>query len=280
MLGGLAALTVRVSGGDGSPEIRVLAALLGDTAEAVVLREAVRSPGILSVANTRAGVLAALNDRMHDVIVFPMQDQDRLPTAPLIRACLREQPSSTVLVLCAAPPSRSGALLAASRAGAQVLVTPTAADISSALTRATRVSGHDVVPDCETLASVQPLMLQQLLCAASRTVAMDGRVRTLAQELHVSTRTLSRHTQRAGFGSPRALLSAARLLWACALMESTRYDVNAVARKTGFRDVRSLTHATSRYAVRLSPPSSAARLPTFQDALRHIVGSLGGRLAS
>jgi len=280
MLGGLATLTVRVSGGDGSPEIRVLAALLGDTAEAVVLRQAVRPPALLSVANTRAGVLAALNDRMHDVIVFPMQDQDLLPTAPLIRMCLREQPSSTVLVLCAAPPSRSGALLAASRAGAQVLVTPTAADISSALTRATRMSGHDVVPDCETLASVQPLMLQQLLCAASKAVAIDGRVRTLAQQLHVSTRTLSRHTQRAGFGSPRALLAAARLLWACAFMESSRYDVNAVARKTGFKDVRSLTYATSRYAVRLSPPSTEARLPTFQDALRHIVGSLGGRLAS
>jgi len=245
-----------------------------------VLRQAVRPPALLSVANTRTGVLAALNDRMHDVIVFPMQDQDLLPTAPLIRMCLREQPSSTVLVLCAAPPSRSGALLAASRAGAQVLVTPTAADISSALTRATRMSGHDVVPDCETLASVQPLMLQQLLCAASKAVAIDGRVRTLAQQLHVSTRTLSRHTQRAGFGSPRALLAAARLLWACAFMESSRYDVNAVARKTGFKDVRSLTYATSRYAVRLSPPSSEARLPTFQDALRQIVGSLGGRLAS
>lgn len=273
-------MTVEVRSEGRPSAIRVLAALLGDTPETAVLHRAVRPPALLSVVETRAGVLAALHEQTHDVIVFPVQDQDRLPTAPLIRMCLRQQPGSTVLVLCAAPPSRSGALLAAARAGAQVLVTPTAVDISSALTRATRCSAHDVVPDCGELASVQPPILRQLLCAAAKTVVVDGRVRTLAQQLHVSTRTLSRYTQRAGFGSPRALLSAARLLWACAFMESSRCDVNAVARKTGFKDVRSLTHATRRYMVSLSPSSSAARLPTYRDALRQIVGSLGGRLAS
>jgi AraC-like DNA-binding protein len=262
--------------------IRVLSALLGETPEAALLRQAVRPPAVLQVATSRTAVLTALRMAKHDVIVFGIQDQDGLPTAPLISRCVRQQPGSAVLLLCTSPPPRSGALLAASRVGARVLVAPTAVDVASAIAQAARLTAHDFVPGCDALASVQPPVLRQLLCAASKTVADDGRVQTLARYLRVSPRTLSRHTQIASLAPPRAFLSAARLLWACAFMESSRCDLSAIARTTGFADLRALVLASRRHLPPLSGAGAPAmaRLPTYREALRHVVGSLGGRLAS
>jgi AraC-like DNA-binding protein len=278
MPGGAVALAGRADAADARP-IRVLSALLGESPEAALLEEAVQPPAILHVAATRTGVITALRAARHDVIVFGTQDHDGLPTAPLISRCVRQQPGSTILLLCASPPPRTGALLAASRAGARVLVAPTVVDVASAIARAARLSAHDLVPDCDTLASVQPPMLQQLLCAASKAVAEDGRVHTLAGHLRVSPRTLSRHTQLANLAPPRVFLSAARLLWACAFMESSRCDLSAVARTTGFADQRALVIATRRHLPALSGASLMVHLPTYRDALGHVVGSLGGRLA-
>lgn len=259
--------------------IRVLSALLGETPEAALLRQAVRPPAVLQVATTRTAVLTALRTAKHDVIVFGIQDDDGLPTVPLISRSVRQQPGSAVLLLCTSPPPRSGALLAASRVGARVLVAPTAADVASAIAQAARMSAHELVPDCDALASVQPPVLRQLLRAASKTVAEDGRVQTFARYLRVSPRTLSRRTQVASLAQPRVFLSAARLLWACALMDSSRSDLSAVARTTGFVDLRAMMLASRRHLPRLSDAPPSARLPTYREALRHVVGSLGGRVA-
>lgn len=279
MPGGAVALVGRAGDRDGRT-IRVLSALLGETPEAALLRQAVRPPAILQVAATRADVLTAFRAARHDVVVFGIQDHDGLPTAPLVSRCMQQRPGSAILLLCASPPPRTGALLAASRAGVRVLVAPTAVDVASAIARAARLSAVDLVPDCDSLASVQPPMLRQLLCAASKTVAEDGRVHTLARHLRVSPRSLSRHTQLASLARPRALLSAARLLWACACMESARYDLSAVARTTGFADPHALVLATRRHLPPLAGATSLVRLPTYHEALGHVVRSLGGRLAS
>lgn len=265
---------------DRPPAIRILAALLGGTPEASLLRHAISPPTTAHMVHTRAGVVASLHDDSFDVVVFPVQGRDGLATAPLVAMSLRQRPSRPVLLLCAAPPSRSGALLAAARAGAHVLVAPSAVDVSSALSRATRLSARDALPDCEALASVEPPMLRQLLCAASKTVVENGHVRAFAQHLHVSTRTLSRYTEHAGLAPPRALLSAARVLWACAFMETSRADASAVAHKTGFGNLNALTLAIRRHLLHLAGESPAIRLPPYRDALRQVVGSLGGRLAS
>ena len=278
MLGGTQVALIGRAGDRDPHAIRVLGALLGQTPEAVLLRQAVHPPAVLRVADDRAEVLTKLRNARYDVIVFGIQDPDHLPTTPLIARCVQQQPGSAVLLLCATPPARTGALLAASRAGARVLVAPSAVDVTSVLVRAARLSSHDLVPDCTALESVQPPMLRELLCAASKTVADDGRVHTLAQHLRVSPRTLSRHTQIASLAPPRAFLSAARLLWACAFMESSRYDLSAVARTTGFADLRALVVATRRHLPPASGASSIVRLPAYHDALRHVVGSLGGRL--
>jgi AraC-like DNA-binding protein len=279
MPGGAVALAGRAGAAD-ARVIRVLSALLGESPEAALLEEAARPPAIIQVAATRTAVRTALRAARHDVIVFGTLDHDGLPTAPLIGRCVRQQPGSTILLLCASPPPRTGALIAASRAGARVLVSPTVVDVASAIARATRLPAYDLVLDCDTLASVQPPMLRELLCAASRTVVEDGRVDTLARHLRVSPRSLSRHTQLAGFAPPRAFLSAARLLWACACMESARYDLSAVARTTGFADLHALVLATRRHLPPLSGTTSLVRLPTYREALGHVVSSLGGRLGS
>jgi AraC-like DNA-binding protein len=259
--------------------LRVLGALLGVSREASLLRQAVRPPAVLRHVEDRLRVLATVREHAPDVIVFAAQGYDRLPTAPLIDLCARERFDVRIILLCAAPPPRSQALLAAARVGARVLVAPGADEITSVLRRMARPSALEVALDCEALAGVQPPMLRELLCAAAKTVAEDGRVDTLAQHLQVSTRTLSRYSHQASLAPPLSLLSAARLLWACALMEWSRGDARAVARATGFRDSQALMLATRRHLVPLANMSSGLRLPPYRDALRAVVGSIGGHLA-
>jgi len=260
--------------------VRVLGALLGESPEASLLRRAIRPPAVLRLVEDRLRIFAAVQENAPDVIVFPVQDADRLPTAPLIDLCARERSDARLVLLCAAPPRRSQAILAAARVGARVLVAPTSDEITSVITRMARPSALELELDCEALAAVQPPMLRELLCAAAKTVAGDGRVDTLARHLQVSTRTLSRYSHHGSRATPRALLSAARLLWACALMESSRGDVRAVARATGFGDSGALMLATRRHLVPFSDNSSGPRLPPYREALRQVVGSIGGHLAS
>jgi transcriptional regulator GlxA family with amidase domain len=134
--------------------------------------------------------------------------------------------------------------------------------------------------DCEAFRLVQPPALRQLLCAAAATVAGDGRVDTLAQHLRISTRTLSRLTHDICLASPRAVLLAVRLLWACTLDESARYDVGSVARASGFAGPYAMLAATQHYLTPDVVAMRPASLPAFGDALRRIVRALGGHLAS
>jgi AraC-like DNA-binding protein len=270
---------IREDGGNRRPRIlRVLGALLGESPEASLLRHAVRPPMLLTRVEDRLRILEAVREDAPDVVVFAAHGSDRLPTAPLIDLCARARCDIQIVLLCAAPPPRSHAIIAAARVGARILVAPTANEITSVLTRMVRPSVLEWALNCEALAEVQPAMLRDLLCAAAKTVSEDGRVETLARHLRVSTRTLSRYSTQARLAPPRALLSVARLLWACALMESSRGDVRAVARATGFRDPQALMLARLRHLTSLAGHSSALRLPPYRDALRHAVGSIGGHL--
>ena len=266
---------------DGEPhDLRVLGVLLGTSPEARLLRRAIRPSMVLDNVEDRLRVLAALRELAPDVIVFGMQDRYRLPTAPLVGQCAREWPGGKIVVLCAAPPRRSGAILAASRAGARVLVAPTPNELSAVLQRMARSLVTEPLLDCEALTPVQPPMLRQLLCAAAKTVGSDGRVATLARNLRVSSRTLSRYTRHTSVLPPKALLSAVRLLWACALMESAGRDVRSVARATGFAGPDAMQVAIRRYLAPAVADESATPLPPYRDALRQVVGALGGHLAT
>jgi AraC-like DNA-binding protein len=259
---------------------RVLGALLGASSESTLLRQAVRPPAELRRIEDRLHVLTMVREYAPDVIVFAAQDSNRLPTAPLIDQCARERCDTRIVLLCAAPPSRSQSIIAAARAGARVLVAPTVNEFTFVLTRMARPSALERALDCEALASVQPPMLRELLCAAAKTVAEDGRVDTLAKHLQVSTRTLNRNSRRASVASPRVLLSAARLLWACALMESARRDMWRVARKTGFGGQQALLVEMRRYLLPLSSERHASPLPGYREALEQVVSALGGHLVA
>ena len=259
--------------------LRVLGALLGDSAEESLLRQAIRGPIAFRNVENRFRVLEALREHAPDVIVFSVQDRNRLPTAPLISECAKARPGIRILLLCAAPPPRGGAVLAAARAGARVLIAPTSNELASILGRIARSLTSELALDCATLATVQPPMLRELLCAAAETVAGDGRVETLAQHLRVSTRTLSRYTRRTSHVAPRTVISVARLLWACALMESARRDAFSVAGATGFAGPKAMLVATRRYLAPVSADLRTASLPGYRDALQYIVGALRGHLA-
>jgi AraC-like DNA-binding protein len=259
--------------------LRVLGVLLGTTPEAKLLRQAIRPPTLLWNVEDRLRVLAALREIAPDVVVFGMQDRAQLPTAPLVSQCVRVRPGCRIVLLCAAPPRRSGAILAASRAGARVLVAPTPNELSSLFQRIARSLVSEPVLDCEALTPVQPPMLRRLLCAAAKTVAGDGGVGTLARNLRVSTRTLSRYTRHASLLPPHALLGAVRVLWACALMESAGRDLGAVARATGFAGPAAMRVAVRRYLAPIVTDDATTPLPTYHDALRQVVDALGGRLS-
>jgi AraC-like DNA-binding protein len=261
-----------------SRELRVLGALLGDSAEEALLRRAIRPPITFRKVENRLMVLEALRDHAPDVVVFAAQDRNRIPTAPLISECARARPGSRIVLLCAAPPPRGAMVLAAARAGARILVAPTSNELAAILERIGRSLASELALDCDSLTAVQPPMLRQLLCAAAKTIAEDGRVDTMAQHLQVSTRTLSRYSHRESLSPPRALLSAARLLWACALMESMRRDVGAVSRATGFSGPHALHAARERYLSSSSPFPGATPLPGYRDALLRVVSVLGGHL--
>jgi len=259
--------------------LRVLGALLGESAEDALLQQAIRPPIAFRRVENRFRVLEAVREHSPDVVVFAVQDRNRLPTAPLISECARARPGIRIVLLCAAPPPRGGVILAAARAGARVLVAPTPNELAAILERIARSLASERALDCDTLAAVQPPMLRQLLCAAAETVAGDGRVDTLAQHLRVSTRTLSRYTSRTSVAPPKAVLSAVRVLWACALMESARRDAASVARATGFAGPNAMRVAMGRYLSPIGADNSATSLPGYRDALRQIVVVLGGHLA-
>jgi AraC-like DNA-binding protein len=256
----------------------VLGALLGDSAEEALLRQAIQPPIALRKVENRFRVLDALRENSPDVVVFAMQDRNHLPTAPLISECARARPGIRIVLLCAAPPPRGAVVLAAARAGARVLVAPTSNELASILERIARSLSLGLALDCSSLTAVQPPMLRQLLCAAAKTIAEDGRVDTMAQHLQVSARTLSRYSHRQSLSPPRAILSATRLLWACALMESMRRDLGAVSRATGFSGSHALRSARERYLSSTSPFSSATPLPTYREALLRVVNVLGGHV--
>src|SRR5690349_8142974 len=91
--------------------LRVLAALLGESPEEALLLQAVRPPMAFRKVENRFQVATALREFAPDVVVFAVQDRHRLAAAPLIAECARARPATKILLLCAAPPPRSGAVL-------------------------------------------------------------------------------------------------------------------------------------------------------------------------
>jgi len=260
-------------------EIHVLGALLGDMPEGSLLERA--TVDILRVTHeaSRLALLARLRSGDFDAVVFPVLDDSGLPTAPLIHQCATEHSSLALFAICSAPPPRASALLAAARAGARVIVSPSPSELTVLLRDLSPAAGQRVVVTRGSFGSVAPCFLRDVLAVATETVGANGRVGNFAAALNVSTRTLSRKLRQAGLPSPRTLLAAARLLCACAEMESfPGRDPATSARLSGFASIGRLTHTAHQYAVAVGGDRRHPRLPGFIDALAAVVSTLGGRL--
>jgi hypothetical protein len=261
-------------------QVHVLGALLGDMPEAALLSRAVT--GSLRVAHetSRLDVLARLRGGDFDAVVFPVLDGRGLPTAPLIQQCAAEHARVVLLAVCCAPPARASAVLAAARAGARVIVSPSVPELTALLCDISPATVQRLVVTRASLHGVEPRFLRDVLATATQAAAESGRVGAFAASLNVSTRTLSRQLRRAGLPSPRELLAVARLLLACAEMESLLIrDAETIARLSGFATTRRLVRTARQYGVPVGGDRRHPSLPRFSDALVAVVTTLGGRLS-
>jgi len=258
--------------------IHVLGALLDEMPEATLLGGASTETLRVTHEPSRLAVLARLRSGHYDAVVFPVLDGRGLPTAPLIHQCALEHAGLALIAICYAPPARASALLAAARAGARVIVPPSVTELTSLLRDLSRQAVERVVVARGSLQGVEPPFLRDVLVVATETAGVNGRVATFAAALNVSTRTLSRQLRQAGLPSPRALLAAARLLVACAELDSfPGRDAAASARLSGVR-ARRLMRTARQYAVLVAGDHVHPSFPHFGDALAAVVTTLGGHL--
>jgi hypothetical protein len=259
----------------------VLGALLDAMPEAALLGRATTDNLRVTHEASRLAVLARLRSGNFDAVVFPVFDGRGLPSAPLIQQCAVEHSGLALFAICTLPPPRAGGLLAAARAGARVIVSPSVSELTALLCDASRAAVQRVVVTRGSFRGVEPRFLRDVLAVATQTVGENARVGTFAASLHVSTRTLSRKLRQAGLPSPRTLLAAARLLSACAEMESfPGRDAAASARLSGFANTGRLVRTARQYAVPIGGDRRHPRFPRFSDALVAVVRTLGGRLKS
>jgi hypothetical protein len=260
-------------------EIQVLGALLGEMPEATLLERSIAAPLHVAHEPSRSAVLVRLRAGGYDAVVFPIFDGCGLPTAPLIQQCAQEHPDVALLAICCAPPARAGALLAAARAGARVVVAPSAPELSALLHDLSRRAVRRVAMKHASLDGVEPPFLREVLVIAVRTALEGGQVATFAANLNISTRTLSRRLHNAGLPSARALVAAARMLRACADKESMpSRDAATTARLSGFANTHRLMQTAHRYAVPVGANPRRPSLPPYDDALVAVVAALGGHL--
>jgi AraC-like DNA-binding protein len=93
-----------------------------------------------------------------------------------------------------------------------------------------------IPPDCGGQA-------RTLLHAAAVVGVAGGQVSDLARALHISSRTLVRHSAEAGILAPRQLLVWMRILLATQLLDQDRYSVAAVAFACGYASDTGLRRA-------------------------------------
>lgn len=184
----------------------VLAALLGDSAEAALVRRSDDGALRLRRHGRRATLLARLRLARPDLLIVPLADTRRVPTVPLIALCRSEFPEMSVLVLSAGTPSRGSALLEAVRMGAAVLVAPDAQELRAEIRRC--VTEPPVAPGWPLFHQVQPGLLRELLNAAWQVAESHGGVAQFAAACGLSPRSLRRHTSNAGLGPPSRVLRA------------------------------------------------------------------------
>jgi hypothetical protein len=260
-------------------QIHVLGALLDAVPEAALLPHA--SVDALRIVHepSRVAVLTRLRTGEYDAVVFPVFDGSGLPTAPLIQQCAHENADLALLAICCAPPESTSALLAAARAGARVVVGPSAPELSALLRETSRRRAPRPDFTRERIQGVEPPMLREVLTVAAEVVVQGGHVGALASRLNVSPRTLVRHLRTAGLPSARTLLGVARVLWACAAVESAPgRDLAVTARLCGFATTNRMIRTARHFAVVVGGSAVHPIFPSYGEALAAVIGAVGGRL--
>jgi hypothetical protein len=227
-----------------------------------------RSPAAraLGTALATLGRVLVVEDRRHllklfqcrgDLLVLPVVGGDGMPTSPLLdRLAAQHKP----IVVCRLRASDTAGLVAAARAGANILHLPSGPDLVASCRHHLSAPSLSVAERRAleaTLAGLHPPGLRVVLIVATLAAHQRLSVARLSALCGVSSRTLDRWTSDARWPSPRDLIAWGRLLRAAIAQWHGVHAFPLLARLSGFPSVDTLAEATTRF---VDPSSHLDRL--------------------
>lgn len=111
----------------------VVGGLLRGQTELTLLAKAAAGIARIELVDDRFALVSTVQACRPGVLVLPPFDLDHTSTAPLVFRVRREAPSVVVLVLSSHPGGAGQPMLRAAQAGAQVITSPTAAELRATL---------------------------------------------------------------------------------------------------------------------------------------------------
>lgn len=195
---------------------RILVALF-ETRTASALVSALRSESFAAQEHRRrATLLARLSVYRPDVLLLPLSDSDEASSAPLITQCQRAAPGARVVLLASDVPNSKDVLLAL-RHDVVMLVAPSSDEVLAAIDGLVSSEDELALPVGDTFREVRPEFLQGAMIAMWNAISDGGGLKTVADAMGISMRTLSREARRLALASPREILEAVTFLHAYAI---------------------------------------------------------------
>lgn len=236
-----------------SPSFTLLAACFQGLAEYDLLQRLGSATPPLSVVflDDRVRLIRYAMARHPSVVAFPSVDHHGSSSAPLIERIRTELPDVLVVVLVQRGVSVKG-VPEAIRAGAMVHHWSTAQEVAAGLRSLGGASSALPEPAVleALLSDLYPQLCVDVLLKSVMRAHLHLNVMLLADELHVSRRSLSRWLRDAGWPSPAAMIEWGRLLHASVLQWRDDASVTSLAQASGFRTPKALQRALRKH---LSP---------------------------
>jgi AraC-like DNA-binding protein len=264
-----------------NPEAVVLGVLLRHRSERSLLVDWPRDGPQLVFVDNRLDVMRAMRRLDVRVVVLPPFDEFGVPTAPLIERLSRELPDVAIVLVTLHPHGSGIALLAAVRAGARPLVSPTAeslwreivAQIASQRERPLRRTAVELFDEVEL-----PPMIVSLLARATEHAHRRLTVPMLAADAGCFRRTMERRlsaTMPHATFTPKELIVWGRLLRASIEAHAERdspVSIGRCAELAGFHSLASFRNAMRTLLAR----DNIKEIPTTRDVVALLCARLTG----
>jgi transcriptional regulator GlxA family with amidase domain len=216
-------------------------------AQRLVLPDAQHAARALAAHARAGGSVAASCSAVFLLQAAGLLRDRRVTTSWWLAATMRQlEPSCTVdadqMVCADGPITTAGAALAHTDLMLHLLRTRLGVALADAVARVLLIDGRQaqapfVVP---AMLSNGHALIARLVARIEAALPHPPSVEALAEELALSTRTLSRHVQAATGQSTLALVQSVRLHRARVLIETSRMSIEAVAAQVGYQDATAL----------------------------------------